>query len=41
MKDLIYLNPLDNVAVALRDIKKGDKVTDGVVSALAVTDVPR
>lgn len=41
MKDLIYLNPLDNVAVALRDIKKGEGVTDGAVSTLAVTDVPR
>lgn len=41
MKDLIYLNPLDNVAVALRDIKKGEEVTDGAVSTLAVTDVPR
>lgn len=41
MKDLIYLNPLDDVAVALRDIKKCEKVTDGTVSTLAVTDVPR
>lgn len=41
MKDLIYLNPLDNVAVALRDIKNGEEVTDGAVSTLAVTDVPR
>ena len=41
MKDLIYLNASDNVAVALREIKSGEAVTDGSITVTAVTDIPR
>lgn len=41
MKDLIYLNPSDDVAVALRELKAGETVSDGEISVVARTDVPR
>lgn len=41
MKDLIYLNPEDSVAVVLRDIDKGETVSDGKINVVAVTRVPR
>lgn len=41
MKDMIYLNLKDNVAVALRDIKSGEVATDGTISIKAITDIPR
>ena len=41
MKDLIYLNDLDDVAVALRDIEAGEQVTDGNIKVTAATNIPR
>lgn len=41
MKNLMYLNPHDNVAVALRPIAKGETVTEGVISVTANMDIPQ
>jgi altronate dehydratase small subunit len=44
-KDILIMNPMDNVAVCLRDIKIGEKVTfelgDETMNAIALDPIPR
>jgi altronate hydrolase len=41
MKSLMYLNPRDNVVVALRPITAGETVTEGAVTVTANEDIPQ
>lgn len=41
MKDFIKINSSDNVAVALRDLKKGDVITLNDKTLVIADDVPR